>query len=154
MALTDGLMFRAGTEQDRAYIADSIRRTLRGQPYSEGMSNEALSILIDPILATYRSLVLCPVADPASILAFLVYGTGNCVAWIQVRQEFRHKGYARGLLGVAGIRRGQVRCSLLVHSWAGNGNFPKWAESKGYKLRFRPWDVLEIMAATETKGSQ
>lgn len=148
MVLDPGLMFRAGTEQDRAYIADSIRHSLRGQPYSKDLSNAAISLLIDPLLASCKVLCLAPVDDPGSIISFLAYSGTDRIIWIQSRDGFRRRGYAGALFEAAGIRPGQIKCSLIVYSWDGGGNFPKWAETKGYKLRFRPWDVLEIMAST------
>jgi hypothetical protein len=147
-----GTYFRPGTDQDRPFFADCIRRTLKDQPYSKDLSNAAISRLIDPILGTYRSVVLSPDADSGAILGFVLYDNRS-VAWIHVRAEFRRTGITRAILRHIGLGPGQVSCPLLVVKWPGGSNFPKACQERGYTLRFRPWTVLEIEAQLELGDS-
>lgn len=154
----NNLMFRPGTEQDRPFMSDCIRKTLKHQPWSKDLSHEAISMLVDPILATAQVLVLVPVVDPGSIVGFIVYSrTENTVHWLHVRKPFRLRNYGTNLLEAAGIRPGPVRCSMMVNTLpspytnvSGHGEtLQDVAVRHGYKLRFRPWIVLEILAVTK-----
>lgn len=145
----DGLKIRPGTETDRPYISDSIRRTLRDQPWSKELSSDAVSMLIDPLLAVSTTLVLCPTADPSSIVGFISYTSPGTVVWLQVRAPFRRRGYSVNLLDAAGVRPGPIHCPLMVLAWDGPRSFLEFCAVRGYKLRFRPWDVLEILATTK-----
>jgi GNAT superfamily N-acetyltransferase len=153
-----GIVYRHGTDRDRPYFADSIRRGLKGSVYGKSLSNSAISSLIDPVLATALALVAVPETDPESILAFVLYApelpqklytTDRTVYWVQVRKEFRRRGLATKLMASAGI--GWIlRCPFMVTTWAGGRNFTRDAAVLGYRLKFRPYDVFEIMAELDS----
>lgn len=129
-------------------MSDCIRKTLKHQPWSKDLSNAALSLLIDPILATAKVLVLSPRADPGSIIGFIVcQENSNTVHWLHVRKPFRLRHYGTDLLDSAGIKPGPVKCQLMVNALDNGVSLQDLASLRGYKLRFRPWMFLEILAA-------
>jgi hypothetical protein len=145
----DGLKIRPGTEADRPYISDSIRRTLRDQPWTKELSSDAISMLIDPLLAVSETMVACPVIDESSIVGFISFQRPSTVVWLQVRAPFRRRGIGKVLVDKIGLQGANVRCPLMIGAWDGSRSFQGFCAVRGYKLRFRPYDVLEILATTK-----
>jgi GNAT superfamily N-acetyltransferase len=145
-------LYRPGKASDMPFMADCIRKGLQQSPYGNGISNDVLSKLIDPVLGSYRSLVAYPDGDVDGIVGFIVHdgpkgdfgSFADTVAWLQVRKEFRRNGIARELLYQANCIRGNVICPFLVQKWDGGSNFSRACGDYGYRLRFRPWLPLEI----------
>jgi hypothetical protein len=122
-----------------------MRRTLvRSSAYANGLQPEVLNLLIEPILAAYTTIVATPEDDADSILGYLVHDGPRTVAFVYVKEGVRRKGIATALASHAGVTRGEVVAPLIVTKMAGVGNFPRFAESKGYTLRYRPYEPLRI----------
>lgn len=139
---------RPSRPSDRAFILDSMRRTLvRNSAYATGLQPEVLNLLVEPVLATYRTLVATPEGQPDEILGYIAHDGAHVVGFLYVKEALRGKGIARALLNSAGIEKGEVVTPLLVTKLPGAGNFPKLCEAHGYTVRFRPWMVLSQMAA-------
>src|SRR6185312_10000927 len=169
--------------------------TLRDNSYfCKGVHPAVLSALVDPVLATYKTLVATPADDEDTILGFIVFQGPETCAFIYVRSQFRSKprcevtdvtgvrcglaigheephefngakepnksrvggGVARALLVRAGTARAirgnrnvpEISCAFMVHKLEGMKGqvFASLAESKGYRLRFRPYLPLEATA--------
>jgi len=132
--------------QDRAFVLDSMRRTLvRNSAYATGLQPEVLNLLVEPVLATYRTLVATPQGDPDEILGYIIHDGPHVVGFVYVKEALRQKGIASALLKAAGVEKGELVTPLLVTKLPGAGNFPKLCETKGYTVRFRPWMVLAQM---------
>lgn len=133
--------------QDRAFVLDSMRRTLvRNSAYAAGLQPEVINLLVEPILATYRTLVATPHGDDDEILGYLTHDGPSIVGFIYVKEALRQKGIATALLAHAGVAKGEIAAPLIVTKLPGAGNFPKLAEAHGYTLRFRPWMGLAMMS--------
>lgn len=169
--MSSEIVIRAGEPGDQKYLFDTIRDTLLiNSHYCKGLHPATLEALIEPVLATYQALVATPVDAPDQILGFLIYRDPETVAFIYVRSQLRSKpvdhavkngrrtggGIARALLAKAGIARSkpgearppEISCAFMVTKMDGvyGQAFPALAESKGYRLRFRPYQPLEITA--------
>ena len=144
---------RKGQPNDRAFITDSMRRTVsRSSAYAKGLHPEVMNFLTDSILAIYTTLVAVPLDSADDILGYLLHDGDKNVGFIYVKEKLRRKGIATALLQSAGVKRGEVITPLLVTSLAGVGNFPRAAQDHGYVLRFRPWLPLQVSALLlETK---
>ena len=133
--------------QDRAFVLDSMRRTLvRNSAYATGLQPEVLNLLVEPVLATYTTLVATPQGDPDEILGYVIHDGPHVVGFLYVKEALRRHGIGSALLKAAGVEKGEVVAPLIVTKLPGAGNFPKLAETKGYTLRFRPWMGLSQMA--------
>ena len=140
------IVIRDGEEGDRAYVLDTTHKTLlESSAYFYHVSPQTIRLLLDPILATYRLLVAVTPDDPSTILGYIVFESSIVVAFVYVRSQFRRAGIGRVLLDAANTVKGDLSCPLIVTSIGGQ-NFARLAESKGYKLRFRPYMPLEIAA--------
>jgi hypothetical protein len=143
---------RKGTSNDRAFITDSMRRTVsRSSAYAKGLHPEVLNFLLDSILATYTTLVATPgdstgASHSDDILGYLLHDGPSKVAFVYVKEKLRRKGICNALLGAAGVKRGEVVTPMLVTALAGVGNFPRAAQNHGYVIRFRPWEPLQVTA--------
>ena len=132
---------------DRAFVLDSMRRTLvRNSAYAAGLQPEVVNLLVEPVLATYTTLVATPQGDPEEILGYVIHDGPHVVGFVYVKEAIRQHGIATALLKAAGIERGELVTPLLVTKLPGAGNFPKLCETKGYTVRFRPWMELSRMA--------
>ena len=141
------IVIRDGEDGDRAYVLDTTHKTLlESSAYFYHVSPQTVRLLLDPIMATYKLLVAVTPEDPTSILGYVLFESSIVVAFIYVRSQFRKAGIGRALLDAANTLKGDVSCPLIVTSMYGQ-NFPRLAQSKGYKLRFRPYLPLEISAA-------
>ena len=128
-------------------MLDSMRRTLvRNSAYAAGLQPEVVNLLVEPVLATHRTLVATPHGDPDEILGYVCHDGPSCVGFVYVKEALRQKGVATALLHAAGIQKGEVASPLIVTKLPGAGNFPKLAEQHGYTLRFRPWMMFGVMA--------
>lgn len=167
---------RDAVDDDRAFLLSTCRETLlKNSAYCAGLHPATMSVLLDPILATYRCVVAVDENSPDTIVGFIVYQDAWTIAFIYVRSQFRRGsnanprgGIAKALLKHAGLdldahrewfaaekRRAEARderpelrevfCALLVTSMA-KQNFLRLAERIGLRLRFRPFAALEIMS--------
>lgn len=150
---------------DFAYVKSTIRGTLLSQSaYCKGLHPATIDVLLDPILAAYNTTLAVDSDDPSEAVGFVVYRDATDVAFVYVRAQFRKKKIGRALLEHAGItwesedgegyvdlapakHLTEVICPLMVTNLTGQ-NFPRLAERKGYRLRFRPYAPLEIAAET------
>lgn len=161
------ITIRPAAPGDHRYITDTIRSTLLiNSAFCKGLHPATLEALIEPVLGTYQTLVATPADDPDQVLGFIVFRDPETVAFVYVRSQFRSRmvagakreggGIARALLARAGIARGkpgdgklpEISCAFMVTKMDGHfgQQFPALAESKGYRLRFRPYAPLEITA--------
>jgi hypothetical protein len=159
------ISIRPAAQTDHRFIEDTMIATLRdNSAFCKGLHPATLSALVDPVLATYQILVATPADDSYTILGFLVYQDPETVAFVYVRSQFRSRdeggarkggGVARALLARAGIARGtgagripEISCAFMVTKLDGlrGQAFAAIAESKGYRLRFRPYLPLEATA--------
>jgi GNAT superfamily N-acetyltransferase len=132
---------------DRAFVLDSMRRTLvRNSAYAAGLQPEVINLLVEPILATYQTLVATPHGDDDEILGYLTHDGPSIVGFVYVKEALRQKGIATALLAHAGITKGELVAPLIVTKLPGAGNFPKLCETKGYTVRFRPWMGLSMLS--------
>ena len=136
---------------------DSMRRTLvRNSAYATGLQPEVINLLVEPVLATYQTLVATPEADPDEILGYVIHDGPACVGFLYVKEAVRQKGIASALLKHAGIQKGEVVAPLIVTKLPGVGNFPKLCEAHGYTVRFRPWmglgQLADLLAPREAEG--
>jgi len=133
--------------EDRAFVLDSMRRTLvRNSAYAAGLQPEVVNLLVEPVLATHETLIATPHGDADEILGYITHDGPSVVGFLYVKEALRQKGIATVLLAAAGIRKGEVVTPLLVTKLPGAGNFPNLCEAHGYTVRFRPWMVLSQMA--------
>lgn len=138
---------RRALPSDRPFVLDSMRRTLvRNSAYADGLHPGVIDLLIEPLLATFTTLVATPDGETDEILGYVVHDGPRTVGFLYVREAMRRKGVARALLDKAGVGSGEVVAPLMVSKLAGVGNFPRWAETKGYTVRFRPWMSLQLAA--------
>ncbi len=136
---------------DRAFVLDSMRRTLvRNSAYATGLQPEVLNLVVEPVLASYQTLVATPEGDPDEILGYVITDGPSTVGFVYVKEALRQKGVANALLKAAGVRKGEIVCPLIVTKLTGVGNFPRFCEGKGFTLRFRPWMSLALMASLLT----
>jgi hypothetical protein len=164
------IVIRESTRTDYRYLSDTIRTTLLlNSAFCKGLHPATLEAMIDPILGTYTTLVAVVPGDEDQILGFLTYRDPNTAAFLYVRSDFRSRrnatpggprlggGIARALLARAGIARAtpgkgevpEIACAFMVTKLDGShgqGAFASIAESKGYRLRFRPYAPLEATA--------
>jgi hypothetical protein len=131
---------------DRPFLLATIRETLvANSAYYNRVHPAVITTLIEPVLITYRGLIAHPEGEPDTILGFILAEDQNTVGFIYVRNQFRRHNIASLLLSHASIQRGEIVCPFIVTKLNGQ-NFPRFVESKGYKLRFRPFIPLEIQA--------
>lgn len=124
-----------------------MRRTLvRNSAYASGLQPEVINLIVEPVLATYQTLVATPHGDDDEILGYVLHDGPSTVGFIYVKEAIRQKGIASALLSKAGIAKGEVVAPLIVTKLPGAGNFPKLCEAHGYTVRFRPWMGLAMMA--------
>jgi len=152
------ISIRPAVQTDHRFIEDTMIATLRdNSAFCKGLHPATLSALVDPVLATYQTLVATPTEDSDTILGFLVYQDHETVAFMYVRMQFRRSGVAKQLLARAGISRGgygsnaqpsEIACAFMITKMDGlrGRAFAAIAESKGYRLRFRPYLPLEATA--------
>jgi hypothetical protein len=124
-----------------------MRRTLvRNSAYATGLQPEVINLILEPVLATYATLVATPHGDDDEILGYITHDGPSTIGFIYVKEAIRQKGIATALLASAGIKKGEVVAPLVVTKLPGSGNFPKLCEAHGYTVRFRPWMALSMMA--------
>lgn len=128
-------------------MLDSMRRTLvRNSAYAAGLQPEVINLIVEPVLATYETLVATPHGDPDEILGYIIHDGPSTVGFIYVKEALRQKGIGSALLASAGIQKGEIVAPVIVTKLPGAGNFPKLCEAHGYTVRFRPWMGLAMMA--------
>lgn len=141
------VVIRPALSSDAHFILDSARRTLlRQSAYFEGLEPDVLNQLLWPVMASFDTLVATPDGDEDEILGYLIHDGPSKVAMLYVKEAVRGRGLARALLDSAGIQQGEIICPFVTTKLAGVGNFPKFAESKGFVLRHRPYLPLSINA--------
>lgn len=151
--MSTAVSLRAAVADDQKYLLSTMREVLLKQSaFYSGLHPATMSILLEPLLATYQTTVAVSTDDPSTIVGFIVYRDPNTVAFIYVRSQFRKfsalnpKGMiATALLKHAGIQKGEVFCALMVTKFNGK-NFAQFADERGYRVRFRPFSPLEISA--------
>ncbi len=133
---------------DRNFILDSMRRTLtRNSAYAEKLPPGVMNLLIEPIAATYSTLVACPKDDQDEILGYLIHDGPSCVGFVYVKEPVRKRGIAKALFARAGIKPSEVTAPLLVTKLPGGASFIRFCDAQGFKVRFRPWAALTVLAA-------
>lgn len=141
------IVIRDGEPADHPFVRDTIRKSLLDySAYFHHVSHRIIETLMDPVIATQKLLVAMPVDSPMDILGFILCEPPSTVSFVYVRNDMRRAGVATALAGVAGIEKGDIATPFLTTKVNGQ-NFPRLAESKGYKVRFRPFIPLEISAA-------
>lgn len=141
------IVIRDGEPSDHPFVKDTIRKTLLDHSaYFAHVSHNVLGMLMDPMVATQKLFVAMPTDSPADIIGFILCEPPSVVSFVYVRNEMRRAGVATALASVAGIERGEILCPFLTTKINGQ-NLPRLADSKGYKIRFRPFMPLDIAAA-------
>jgi hypothetical protein len=137
---------RPAEPSDRNYITATTRETLlKKSAYCAGLHPEVVNNLLDSVLSIYSTAVATPVDDPTTILGFVVYMPGS-VAFVYVRHHVRRHGLATKLLEHAGVMKGDEVVTPFMVTKSDAGPFQRFAESKGYRVRFRPYLPLQLMA--------
>lgn len=140
------IAIRDGEATDHPFVKDTIRKSLLDySAYFKHLSAPIFGVLMDPIVAAHRLLVAMPVDSPADIIGFILFDPPAVVSFVYVRNDMRRGGVATALLHEAGIAKGDVETPFLTTKINGS-NFPRLAEAKGYRVRFRPYLPLEIAA--------
>lgn len=162
------IVIRPAVPSDLVFVEQTMEGTLRdNSAFCKGIHPATLSALIGPVLATYKVLVAVLPDEPDTIHGFIVYRDSTTVAFIYVRSFWRSKidpetgkrgggGIARALLAHAKIARGapgsthypEIACAFMVTKLDNERGkaFAALAETKGYRLRFRPYIPMEITA--------
>lgn len=161
---------RAAVPSDLEFVRLTMAATLRdNSAFCKGVHPATMASLIEPVLAVYQVAVATTVDDRDTVVGFIVYRDESTVAFLYVRSQFRSKrdpqnprrriggGIGRALLAHAQIARAalgsdyvpEIACAFMVTKIDGEIRgqaFGALAESKGYRLRFRPYLPLEITA--------
>jgi ribosomal protein S18 acetylase RimI-like enzyme len=149
------IVIRPAYPSDLIWVKGVITATLRdNSAFCKGVHPATLDSLVNPVLATYQVLVAADTRDVDSVLGFIVYRDSTTVGFLYVRSQFRRGGIGLALLKHAGIERGtveplpEIACPFMVTRMDGlrGQAFGALAESKGYRLRFRPYLPMEIGA--------
>lgn len=151
--MSTAVSLRAAVADDQKYLLSTIREVLRKQSaYFAGIHPATMSILLEPLLATYQTVVAVATDDPSTIVGFIVYRDPSTVAFLCVRSQFRKGsalnpkgGIGAALLRHAKVEKGEISCALMVTKFD-RKNFARLADEKGYRLRFRPYQALDISA--------
>jgi hypothetical protein len=134
---------------DHAYIMSTMRMTLVKSPFMQGIHPAVMDTLLGPVVTLFSIAVATPTADSNTILGYIAYQGPNIVGFIFVRPGLpRRKGLAEKLIAHAGIAKGEIISPFLVTNRFDGVTFPKFAESKGYTIRHRPYLPLQLMADT------
>jgi ribosomal protein S18 acetylase RimI-like enzyme len=140
------IVIRDGEPSDHPFVRDTIRMQLiSASAYFARVSPQTFGVLIDPMIATHKLFIAQPVDSPADIVGFLLCEPPTDISFVYVRNEMRRGGIATALLNVAGVTRGEVNTPFLTTKLDGQ-NFPRLADSHGFKIRFRPFIPLEVSA--------
>lgn len=141
--MSAAISLRAAVPDDQNYLLSTTREVLlKESDFCAGIHPETMSVILQPILSTYEIIVAAASEDPSAIVGFIVYRDPRTVAFLYVRSQFRKMGVGRALIDKAGIELGEIWCPLMVT----RQNFQRFAASKGYRARFRPYMPLEIVA--------
>ena len=139
------IAIRNATAGDLNYLRSNFANSFKHSGYANGTSNEVLRTLLDPLLASWTTLIATPVDDSSVILAWLLFRDPTTVAWVHVRPEIRRKGIAAQLLAHAGIVKGELLTPFLPTKLEGaEGSFSNLSKAHGYTLRYRPYLPLQI----------
>jgi len=123
--------------EDRTYILDSFLKGYgRNSSYTTGIPAQVIMSLIEPLLVLWNTDVALD--ESGHIVGWICWQEPNRIAWVNVKGDLRNHGIGRALLEHAQIGQGEVLCPFMPTKFHGQ-NFPRWAESKGYTLRFRPY---------------
>lgn len=151
--MSTAVSLRTAVADDQKYLLSTLREVLLKQSaYYQGLHPATMSILLEPLLATYQTVVAVSTDDPSTIVGFIVYRDPSTVAFLYVRSQFRKfsalnpkGGIATVLLRHAKVEKGEISCALMVTKF-NKQNFARLADEKGYRCRFRPFQGLEISA--------
>lgn len=143
------IAIRPGVEADWPHVYDSFANEYRHSPHAKNTSDRQIKWSIGLMLKSpaWDLSVACYPETPGEVCGWVLWA-GRAVAWINVKPEYRRHGFARALLRAIGMSGGEVHTPFVPHHTDVAGNFPMFAESKGFKIRMRPGLVLtEAMRA-------
>lgn len=136
---------RSATADDLNYLRSNFAQSYRHSAYCGETSTDVLRTLLDPLLASWTTLIASPTGDPAFIVGWLLYRDPKAVGWIHVRPGVRRRGIAGTLLQHAGITKGEISTPFMPSKLEGaDGSFLNIARSHGYELRWRPYQPLQV----------
>lgn len=129
---------RHGRDDERILVLDSFTWQFAEAPAAERVPVRLLDWMMSRILDSWTFLVAVE-PENDEILGFIVCTAPNRIAWLQTKEPYRGRGVATALLSTAGIRRGTIETPFMPGRTNVAENFPRWAQTKGYRLVFRPW---------------
>lgn len=126
------MQVRNATADDMGFVVETFLRSIRAaSTHVEGLDNGRVVGLLTALIDKGWG---CAVADAEGFLAgWAVFGTGNHLAWVYVRDMFREQGVCKQLLRFADIDV----TKRIVTPFMPNRNKSKWA------LVHRPFLVIK-----------
>ena len=129
--------FRAGKESDLPHVLDTFAReygkTAHGKPMGEALKRKLLTTLIGS--SRWTLTIACPVGDSDEIYGWILH-CGRDVAWLHVKDFWRHRGFARAMLRRVDIGR-HVGTPFLPGRVV-----DEWAVSSGIRIQHEPHMLL------------
>lgn len=134
------LKLRDITQDDVPFILDSFTEEFSQSVYASGLTRSRVrKLLHDMLFDGWGSIaqVLCESDTPDEIIAWVAHrldSGGVDVIWVHTKGIYRRKGFAKMLLGMVGVRPGNVKTPFIP-----SPKFARLARQHGWNLLHRPW---------------